>query len=133
MNIKLNKKITKIALKDFLTKHWKKITAFLLGYIIAIIDPTFINQFKIILENLTVVSGAVFWGTYIATIIFTYFLLRIYIRIFARPSLDINQQKSIWSKIFALYIIFCMGFFVGVIVDILVAYVNVSFEIYLNK
>ena len=132
MELKFNEKIKKIALKDFIKKHWKRITAFLLGYVLAVIDPTLLKQFKIILVNLTVISSGAFWGTYISTIIFTYFLLRVYIKLFARPSLNIDLQKSIWSKFFAAYIIFSMGFFVGMMVDVLVAYVNVAFEIYLK-
>jgi len=130
--INFNKQIKEIALKSFWKANWKRITAFLIGYILAIIDKTFLTQFKIILLNLTIVNNTVFWGSYLATVIFTYFLLRIYLKLFSRSSLDVEQQKTFWSKALSLYIVFCMGFFVGVIVDLLVAYVNIAFQVYLQ-
>jgi len=130
--LNFNKEIKKEALINLWKTNWKKIIAFLVGYILAIIDKTFLTQFKIILLNLTVISNTVFWGSYLATIIFTYFLLRIYLKLFNRPSLNIEKQKSFLSKIFAIYIIFSMGFFVGVVIDLLVAYVNITFQVYLQ-
>ena len=127
---KIKFSIKKIAIKDFFKKHWKRIFTFLIGYIIAVIDPVFFKQFKIIAYNLIIISPSMFWGSYLALIIFTYFVLKAYTKLFASPMFDINNKKSFWKKALTIYGIFCMGFFIGMIVNCIVAYVNVTFNVF---
>ena len=127
--VNFNSTMKKEALKAFLKYNWLKIVLFLAGYFGSVFDMNFYKYIKIMLININEISQIYFWISYIITIIFTYFLLKIYVKLFIRPSLDLKAQKNWHNKVFAGYIIICMGYFVGVIVDVLVEYLQVGISL----
>lgn len=127
--IKFQLSVKKEAFKLMLKNHWKRISIFLIGYLFAVLDMTYYKQFYIILSNLFKIGEGYFWGSYIFSIIIGYFFLRIFVKLFGKPELEMKNYTKWYKRWFVAYIIFCIGYMTGIIVDLFTEYVKVAFGI----
>jgi len=107
-------------------ENWKKLVPFLIGYLLLVTDLTQVKGFEIILLSLSTLT---FFATYTAVILFTYFYIKIAIKLFRR--LDVKSKNKKTTIIAIVYSLF-LGAFLGFTTNIIQALILVTFSKYIS-